>query len=157
MVIMAEKQKVKVPVYVAEFLEDEKYCGYGLIKVMNELVETHATFYRGSAYDKEDYVKIQVASWVENVKGDGGTYDGLFVVMSDIHQNGYEVEYVEKEFIVYDKVAEEFVNEDFEFSDFEEAIRFKTKEEAKKFIINNYEIQEIYDYEEQQAKKKKKK
>lgn len=147
MINMGNKQKVKIPVYVAEFLEDEKYCGYGLIKVMNELVETHATFYKGSAYDKEDYVKIQVASWVENVKGNDGTYDGLFVIMSDIHKNGYEAEYVEKQFVVYDKVAEEFVDKNFEFSTFDEAIRFKTKEEAKKFIINNYEIQEIYDYE----------
>lgn len=144
---MSEVQKVKIPVYVSEFLDKFKNKGVGLIALLQELTEIHTYYYNGFPSSHEDYRKVMVASWVEKVKGDK-TYDGLAMIVLDAYKNGYEAEYVNREFVIYDKSEDEFLDKYFTLSPMAEAMRFNTKEEAKKFILNNYEIQEIYDYED---------
>lgn len=141
---MSEVQKVKIPVYVAEFLNKYRDKGFGLVEILSKLVEIHEYFYGYTPDDKKEHCNVMIASWVDKFKDENTTYDNLVVIMSDIYKNGYEVEYAEKEFVVYDKNEYHFVGINFELTCLERAMRFKTKESAKKFIMNNYEIQEIY-------------
>lgn len=138
------KQAVKVPVYVAEFLDNIKSTGTNLIGIIDELIDIHEYYYNSNAYYEDTYRQIMIASWVEKViKGDD-SYDNLFLLLSEIHKNGYEKEESEKAFVVYDNTEEEFKYEDFGCSSVENCVKFKTKEEAIEFILKYIEVKEIY-------------
>lgn len=142
--MMKENKKVKVPVYVGDFLDDIKSKGVNLIGIINELVDIYDYYYNSDAYYEESYRQVMIASWVEKViKGDD-SYDNLFLLLSEIHKNGYEKEESEKVFVVYDNNEEEFKNKYFDCSSIEDCVKFKTKEEAIEFIIQNIEVKEIY-------------
>ena len=141
---MTGKQKVKVPVYVAEFLDDVRHRCYGILEIMNRLLEVNEEYLNEDAYNETDYLYTKVASWVEKVKGSDGTNNNLFLLLSNIHRNGYEAVEVNKKFIVYDLDNDEFLDKDCDFVAISDAIQFKTKEDAVKFILKNYEIVEIY-------------
>lgn len=141
---MSEVQKVKIPVYVAEFLNKYRDKGFGLVEILSNLIEIHEYFYGCNPDNQKEHFNFMIASWVEKFKGENVTYDNLVMIISDIYKNGYEVEYVEKEFVVYDKSEDKFLDVNFDLTHLERAMSFKTKESAKKFIMNNYEIQEFY-------------
>lgn len=147
MVVMSEKQKVKIPVYVAEFLDDAQHRCYGILEVMNRLLEINEEYLNEEVYNETDYLYVKVASWVEKVKGNDGTNDNLFLLLSDIHKNGYESVEVKKKFVVYDLDNDEFLDKDGDFVPISDTVKFKTKEDAVKFILKNYEIVEIYEDE----------
>lgn len=145
---MSEKQKVKIPVYVAEFLDDVQHRYYGILEVMNRLLEINEEYLNEEVYNETDYLYVKVASWVEKVKGNDGTNDNLFLLLSDIHRNGYESVEVKKKFVVYDLDNDEFLDKDGDFVPISDTVKFKTKEDAVKFILKNYEIVEIYEDED---------
>lgn len=147
MIVMSEKQKVKIPVYVAEFLDDVQHRCYGILEVMNRLLEINEEYLNEEVYNETDYLYVKVASWVEKVKGNDGTNDNLFLLLSDIHRNGYESVEVKKKFVVYDLDNDEFLDKDGDFVPISDTVKFKTKEDAVKFILKNYEIVEIYEDE----------
>lgn len=138
------KQKLKIPVYVAEFIDKLKYKGDGLMSILQKFVEIYECFYGCTPDDQKEYRNCTIASWVHKFTDKNMEYDNLVMVVSDIYRNGYEVEDANKEFVIYDNNEEEFLDINFDLTYFERAMRFKTKESAKKFIMNNYEIQEIY-------------
>ena len=141
---MKENKKVKVPVYVAEFLDNIKITGVNLIGIISELTDIYEYYYNCNAYYEDSYRQVMIADWVEKViKGDD-SYDNLFLLLSEIHKNGYEKEESEKVFVVYDNDEEEFKDEDFGCSSIENSIKFKTKEEAIEFILKHIEVKEIY-------------
>lgn len=144
MIVMSEKQKVKIPVYVAEFLDDVQHRCYGILEVMNRLLEINEEYLNEEVYNETDYLYVKVASWVEKVKGNDGTNDNLFLLLSDIHRNGYESVEVKKKFVVYYLDNDEFLDKDGDFVPISDTVKFKTKEDAVKFILQNYEIVEIY-------------
>lgn len=144
MEIMKEKQPVKVPSYVAKFLDDVRNHCYGMLEILNRLLEIHEEYLNEEVYNQTDYLYVKVASWVEKFKGNDGTYDDLFLLLSDIHRNGYEPVEVKKKFVVYDVDNDYFLDKDSDFVSMIDAVQFKTKEDAIKFIIGNYEILEIY-------------
>ena len=148
MIVMSEKQKVKTPVYVAEFLDDVQHRCYGILEVMNRLLEINEEYLNEEVYNETDYLYVKVASWVEKVKGNDGTNDNLFLLLSDIHRNGYESVEVKKKFVVYDLDNDEFLGKDGDFVPISDTVKFKTKEDAVKFILQNYEIVEIYEDED---------
>lgn len=141
---MKEKQAVKVPSYVAKFLDDVHYHCYGILEIMNRLLEIHEEYFNEEVYNQTDYLYVKVASWVEKVNGNDGTHDNLFLLLSDIHRNGYEPVEAKKKFVVYDVDNDYFLDKDSDFVSMIDAVQFKTKEDAIKFIIENYEILEIY-------------
>lgn len=145
---MTEKQKVKIPVYVAEFLDDVQHRCYGILEVMNRLLEIHEEYFNEEVYNETDYRYVKTASWVEKIKDSDGTYDSLFLLLSDIHRNGYEPVEGKKKFVVYDVDNDYFLDKDSDFVSMIDAVQFKTKEDAVKFIIGNYEILEIYEDED---------
>lgn len=141
---MSNKQKVKIPVYVSDFLDEIKSKGVNLIGIIYELIDIHEDYYDSNVYYEDAYRKSMIASWVEKViKGDD-SYDNLFLLLSEIHKNGYEKEESEKLFVVYDNNEEEFKNEDFGCSSIEDSIKFKTREQAIEFILKYIEVKEIY-------------
>lgn len=141
---MEENKKVKVPVYVGDFLDNIKSKGVNLIGIINKLIDIHDYYYNSDAYYEDVYRQTMIASWVEKViKGDD-SYDNLFLLLSEIHKNGYKKEESEKAFVVYDNTEEEFKNKDFDCSPIEDSIKFKTKEEAIEFILKYIEVKEIY-------------
>lgn len=144
---MSEVQKVKIPVYVAEFLNDVQHRCYGILEVMNRLLEINEEYLNEESYNEADYLYVKVASWVEKVKGNDGTNDNLFLLLADIHRNGYESVEVKKKFVVYDLDNDEFLDKDGDFVPISDTVKFKTKEDAVKFILKNYEIVEIYEDE----------
>ena len=144
MIVMKEKQPVKVPSYVAKFLDDVHHHCYGMLEILNRLLEIHEEYLNEEVYNQEDYLYVKVSSWVEKVKGNDGTHDDLFLLLSDIHRNGYEPVEVKKKFVVYDVDNDYFLDKDSDFVSMIDAVQFKTKEDAIKFIIGNYEILEIY-------------
>lgn len=144
---MSEVQKVKIPVYVAEFLNDVQHRCYGILEVMNRLLEINEEYLNEEVYNEADYLYVKVASWVEKVKGNDGTNDNLFLLLADIHRNGYEQVEVKKKFVVYDLDNDEFLDKDGDFVPISDTVKFKTKEDAVKFILKNYEIVEIYEDE----------
>lgn len=148
MIVMSEKQKVKIPVYVAEFLDDVQHRCYGILEVMNRLLEINEEYLNEEVYNETDYLYVKVASWVEKVKGNDGTNDNLFLLLSDIHKNGYESVEIKKKFVVYDLDNDEFLDKDGDFVPISDTVKFKTKEDAVKFILKNYEIVEIYEDED---------
>lgn len=145
---MSEKQKVKIPSYVAEFLDDVQHRCYGILEVMNRLLEINEEYLNEEVYNGTDYLYVKVALWVEKVKGNDGTNDNLFLLLSDIHRNGYESVEVKKKFVVYDLDNDEFLDKDGDFVPISDTVKFKTKEDAVKFILKNYEIVEIYEDED---------
>lgn len=147
MTIMSEVQKVKIPVYVAEFLNDVQHRCYGILEVMNRLLEINEEYLNEEVYNEADYLYVKVASWVEKVKGNDGTNDNLFLLLADIHRNDYESVEVKKKFVVYDLDNDEFLDKDGDFVPISDTVKFKTKEDAVKFILKNYEIVEIYEDE----------
>lgn len=148
MIVMSEKQKVKIPVYVAEFLDDVQHRCYGILEVMNRLLEINEEYLNEEVYNETDYLYVKVASWVEKVKGNDGTNDNLFLLLSDIHRNGCESVEVKKKFVVYDLDNDEFLDKDGDFVPISDTVKFKTKEDAVKFILKNYEIVEVYEDED---------
>lgn len=146
--MMKENKKVKVPVYVAEFLDDVQHRCYGILEAMNRLLEINEEYLNEEVYNETDYLYVKVASWVEKVKGNDGTNDNLFLLLSDIHRNGYEPVEVNKKFVVYDVDNNEFLDKDGDFVPISDTVKFKTKEDAVKFILKNYEIVEIYEDED---------
>ena len=141
---MKEKQAVKVPSYVAKFLDDVHHHCHGMLEILNRLLEIHEEYLKEEVYNQTDYLYVKVASWVEKVNGNDGTHDDLFLLLSDIHRNGYEPVEVKKKFVVYDVDSDYFLDKDSDFVSMIDAVRFNTKEDAIKFIIGNYEILEIY-------------
>lgn len=144
---MGNKQVVKVPPYVAKFLDDVYNHCYGILEIMNRLLEIHKEYFNEEVYNETDYRYVKTASWVEKIKDSNGTYDSLFLLLSDIHRNGYEPVEVNKKFVVYDVDNDEFLDKDGDFVPMNDAVQFKTKEDAVKFIVENYEIVEIYEDE----------
>ena len=71
------------------------------------------------------------------------------MLISDIHRNGYESVEVKKKFVVYDLDNDEFLDKDGDFVPISDTVKFKTKEDAVKFILKNYEIVEIYEDEDE--------
>lgn len=145
---MSEVQKVKIPVYVSKFLDDVQHRCYGILEVMNRLLEINEEYLNEEVYNETDYLYVKVASWVEKVKCNDGTNDNLFLLLSDIHRNGYESVEVKKKFVVYDLDNDEFLDKDGDFVPISDTVKFKTKEDAVKFILKNYEIVEIYEDED---------
>lgn len=145
---MGNKQTVKVPVYVDKFLDDVYNHRYGILEIMNRLLEIHEEYFNAEVYNETDYRYVKIASWVEKVKGNDGTNDNLFLLLSDIHRNGYESVEVKKKFVVYDLDNDEFLDKDGDFVPISDTVKFKTKEDAVKFILKNYEIVEIYEDED---------
>lgn len=141
---MSEVQKVKIPVYVAEFLNKYRDKVFGLVEILSKLVEIHEYFYGCNPDNQKKHCNFMIASWVEKFKDKNITYDSLVMVMSDIYRNGYEIEYLDKKFVVYDKNEDKFLDVNFDLTHLERAMSFKTKESAKKFILENYEIREVY-------------
>lgn len=133
--------------YVAEFLDDVQHRCYGILEVMNRLLEINEEYLNEDVYNETDYLYVKVASWVEKVKGNDGTKDNLFLLLADIHRNGYESVEVKKKFVVYDLDKDEFLDKDGDFVPISDTVKFKTKEDAVKFILKNYEIVEIYEDE----------
>ena len=148
MVNMSEVQKVKIPVYVAEFLNKYRDKGFGLVEILSKLIEIHEYFYGCTPDNQKEHCNVMIASWVEKFKDENITYDSLVMIVSDIYRNGYDIEYLDKKFVIYDKNEDKFVDVNFDLTILERAMSFKTKESAKKFIMNNYEIQEIYEDED---------
>ena len=146
--MMKEKQAVKVPMYVAKFLNDVYNHRYGILEIMNRLLEINEEYFNAEVYNEVDYRYVKIASWVEKVKDSDGTHDNLFLLLSDIHRNGYEPVEVNKKFVVYDVDNDEFLDKDGDFVPMNDAVQFKTKEDAVKFIVENYEIVEIYEDED---------
>ena len=72
------------------------------------------------------------------------------MLISDIHRNGYESVEVKKKFVVYDLDNDEFLDKDGDFVPISDTVKFKTKEDAVKFILKNYEIVEIYEDEDEE-------
>ena len=144
---MSAKQKVKIPVYVAEFLDDVYNHRYGILEIMNRLLEIHEEYFNAEVYNEIDYRYVKIASWVEKAKDSDGTHNNLFLLLSDIHRNGYEPVEGKKKFVVYDVDNDYFLDKDSDFVSMIDAVQFKTKEDAVKFIIGNYEILEIYEDE----------
>lgn len=142
------KQAVKAPVYVDKFLDDVYNNRYGILEIMNRLLEIHEEYLNAEVYNETDYRYVKTASWVEKIKDSNGTYDSLFLLLSDIHRNGYEPVEVNKKFVVYDVDNDEFLDKDGDFVPMNDAVQFKTKEDAVKFIVENYEIVEIYEDED---------
>lgn len=147
MVIMGNKQVVKVPVYVGEFFDDKETRELNLYQVMDLLLDIRDNYYNCNAYDEEDYRKKSIASWVEKVVGKDAKHDNLFLLLADISRNGYESVEQHKEIVVYDINEDEYLDKYFTLVPMQEAMRFKTKEDAITFVLENYEFKEIYDYE----------
>lgn len=141
---MKDNKRVKVPVYVSDFLDEFKSKGVNLISIIDELVDIHEYYYNSNVYYEDTYRKAMIADWVEKViKGDD-SYDNLFLLLSEIHKNGYEKEESERVFVVYDNTEEEFKDEDFGCSSIDDSIKFRTKEKAIEFILKYIEVKEIY-------------
>lgn len=141
---MKEKQAVKVPVYVAKFLDKAYSVNLSLYAIMEDLIEIYADFRNVNDYNgEEEYLNMHTASWVSKVIGDGG-YNNLFLLLSDIHRSGYESFEPSKMLVVYDTNEDEYLDKYFTLVSMKEAIQFKTKEDAVKFILENYEIREVY-------------
>lgn len=87
---MKEKQAVKVPSYVAKFLDDVYNHRYGILEIMNRLLEIHEEYFNTEVYNETDYRYVKIASWVEKFKDSDDTHNNLFLLLSDIHRNGYE-------------------------------------------------------------------
>ena len=51
---------------------------------------------------------------------------------------------LDKMLVIYDTNEDEYLDKYFTLVSMKEAVQFKTKEDAIKFIIGNYEILEIY-------------
>lgn len=143
MVILGNKQAVKVPVYVAEFFDDKETRILNLYQVMDLLLEIRDNYYNCNTYD-EDYRNKSIASWVEKVVGKDAKHDNLFLLLADISRNGYESVEQHKEIVVYDINEDEYLDKYFTLAPIQEAMRFKTKEDAVKFVLENYEFKEIY-------------
>lgn len=142
--MMKEKQAVKVPSYVAKFLDDVYNHRYGILEIMNRLLEIHEEYFNAEVYNETDYRYVKIASWIEKFKDSDDTHNNLFLLLSDIHRNGYEPVEGKKKFVVYDVDNDYFLDKDSDFVSMIDAVQFKTKEDAVKFIIGNYEILEIY-------------
>lgn len=141
---MKEKQAVKVPSYVAKFLDKAYSVNLSLYAIMEDLIEIYADFRNVNDYNgEEEYLNMHTASWVSKVIGDGD-YNNLFLLISDIHRNGYESFEPNKMLVIYDTNEDEYLDKYFTLVSMEEAIQFKTKEDAVKFILENYEIREVY-------------
>ena len=145
---MSKVQKVKIPVYVAEFFDDKETRILNLYQVMDLLLEIRDNYYNCNAYDEEDYRKKSIASWVEKVVGKDAKHDNLFLLLADISRNGYESVEQHKEIVVYDINEDEYLDKYFTLVPMQEAMRFKTKEDAVKFVLENYEFKEIYEDED---------
>lgn len=63
---MKENKKVKVPVYVAEFLDDIKSTGTNLIGIINELIDIYDYYHNSEVYYEDSYRKVMIASWVKS-------------------------------------------------------------------------------------------
>lgn len=141
---MSEVQKVKIPVYVAKFLDKAYSVGLSLYAIMEDLIEIYADFRNVNDYNgEEEYLNIHIASWVNKVIGNGD-YNNLFLLLSDIHRNGYESFEPNKILVIYDINEGEYLDKYFTLVSAREAMQFKTKEDAVKFILKNYEIRETY-------------
>jgi len=66
--MMKEKQAVKVPSYVAKFLDDVYNHRYGILEIMNRLLEIHEEYFNAEVYNETDYRYVKIASWVENLR-----------------------------------------------------------------------------------------
>ena len=120
---------------IAEFLDDVQHRCHGILEVMNRLLEINEEYFNAEVYNEVDYRYVKIASWVEKVKDSDGTHDNLFLLLSDIHRNGYEPVEVNKKFVVYDVDNDEFLDKDGDFVPMNDAV---------KFIVENYEIREVY-------------
>lgn len=52
---MKENKKVKVPVYVGNFLDDVKSKGVNLIGIIGELIDIYEYYYNSNAYYEGTY------------------------------------------------------------------------------------------------------
>ena len=141
---MKEKQVVKVPVYVAKFLDKAYSVNLSLYAIMEDLIEIYADFRNVNDYNgEEEYLNMHTALWVSKVISDGD-YNNLFLLLSDIHRNGYESFEPSKMLVIYDTNEDEYLDKYFTLVSMKEAVQFKNKEDAIKFILDNYVIREIY-------------
>jgi hypothetical protein len=129
------------------FFDDGATRILNLSQVMDVLLNIHDYYYNCDAYNEEDYRKANIASWVEKVVGKDAKHDNLFLLLADISRNGYESVEQHKEIVVYDINEDEYLDKYLTLVPIQEAMRFKTKEDAVKFVLENYEFKEIYEDE----------
>lgn len=132
-----ESLKPTVPAYVADWFEIVKV--YSLSDIYNTICDDMDSSLRSSAYNISQYNMSLILHWVDNLEED------LMVTLVNMKQFGYNVEDIDKKFIIYDYYEDMYIEPNDDISDnMHFAKVFDTKKDIDKYLRERYRAVEIY-------------